>query len=316
MEYRRVGRSGLKVSALSLSGWVTSGAGAHSESFSRVLAVALERGVNLIDLADIYGAGAAEVALGERLKGYPRHQLVLSSKCYWPMSEGVNDRGLSRKHIMESVEGSLRRLQTDYLDLYVCHHYDDECPVEETARAMDDLVRQGKVLYWGTSGWAAGQVREAHRVAAHCRGYAPIVEMPLYNLHERAIEGELMGAVGELGAGLIVWSALAGGALTGKYSAEGRHSEEGRDSAEASRWVEPWVRGEAQVKNQRFVHMARELRVAPSQLALAWALRAPVVSSVLMGVTSEAQLIENLGALDVKLSDEQASRLEAIFQDP
>lgn len=309
MEYRRVGRSGLKVSALSLSGWVTSGEGAHSEGFDRVLSAALERGVNLIDLADIYGGGAAEEALGARLRGYPRRQLVLSSKCYWPMSEGVNDRGLSRKHIMESVEGSLRRLQTDYLDLYSCHHYDDECGVEETARAMDDLVRQGKVLYWGTSGWTAGQLREASRAAAQCRGYAPVVELPLYNLHERAIEAELVGAAAELGVGLIVWSALAGGALTGKYGA-GAHA-----TGEVSRWVEPWVQGEAQAKNARFVQLARELGAAPSQLALAWALRAPGVASVLMGVTSEAQLLENLGALEVRLSDEQVARVEAAFSE-
>jgi len=308
MEYRRVGRSGLKVSALSLSGWVTSGGGAHRDEFGRILSVALERGVNLVDLADIYGGGAAEQAMGRLLRGYPRRQLVLSSKCYWPMSEGVNDRGLSRKHIMESVEGSLRRLQTDYLDLYVCQHYDDDCPTEETARAMDDLVRQGKVLYWGTSAWSAGQVREAHRAAAHYRAHGPTVEMPLYNLHERAIEAELMPTAAELGVGLIVWGALAGGALTGKYAGERR--------AGASRWVEPWVEGVAEEKNAQLLALAADAGMAPSQLALAWALRAPTVASVLMGVTSAEQLLENLGALELRLSDEVLSRLEAIFRAP
>ena len=309
MEYRRVGKSGLKVSALSLSGWVTSGSGAHSGEFERVIAVALERGVNLVDLADIYGGGEAEEALGRLLGGYPRHQLVLSSKCYWPMSEGVNDRGLSRKHIMESVEGSLRRLKTDYLDLYVCQHYDDECPTEETARAMDDLVRQGKVLYWGTSVWSASQLREAHRIAAHYRAYGPTVEMPLYNLHERSIELELMPTAAELGVGLIVWSPLAGGALTGKYGASPRSSEG------VSRWVEPWTQGAAQAKNLQLVALARELGVAPSQLALAWTLRSPLVASALMGVTSEEQLLQNLGALTVRLGDDVVQRLEGIFKE-
>ena len=310
MLYRKVGRSGLKVSALSIGAWLTAGNDVDEKDFHRVLHQAFERGVNFLDLADIYARGQAELVCGRFLRDFPRHQVVLSSKCYWPMSEGVNDRGLSRKHIMESVEGSLKRLGTDYLDLYFCHRYDENTPVEETVRAMSDLVQQGKILYWGTSVWNAQQLKEAHRVASHSGAYAPIVEQPMYNLHERGIELDIIPTAESLGMGLVVWSPLAGGVLTGKY-ANGIPT----DSRGAStQWLETWLDEESQVKNNRFMELAQEADVTPSQLALAWLLKRPQISSVITGATKADQVKENLGALDVQLSEEMDQEIDQLFR--
>jgi voltage-dependent potassium channel beta subunit len=310
MLYRKVGQSGLKVSALSIGAWLTAGKDVDEQDFHRVLHQAFERGVNFLDLADIYARGQAELICGRFLKDFPRHQVVLSSKCYWPMSEGVNDRGLSRKHIMESVEGSLKRLGTDYLDLYFCHRYDENTPLEETVRAMSDLVQQGKILYWGTSVWSAQQLKEAHRVASHTSAYAPIVEQPMYNLHERGIELDVIPTAESLGMGLVVWSPLAGGVLTGKY-ANGIPA----DSRGAStQWLETWLDEDSQIKNKRFVELAKEVGVTPGQLALAWLLKRPQISSVITGATKADQIKENLGALDVQVSEEIDQEIDQLFR--
>ena len=183
MKYRKVGQSGLRVSAISIGGWITMGGSIDDEHSHAILSAAVDQGINFIDLADIYARGQAESVVGQWLLGHQRTQLVISSKTFWPMSSGVNDRGLSRKHIHESCHASLRRLGTDYLDLYFCHRYDEDTPLIETVRAMDDLVRQGKVLYWGTSCWTADQLREAHRIANEIGAHPPIVEQPLSLIH-------------------------------------------------------------------------------------------------------------------------------------
>lgn len=309
MEYRRIGKSGLKVSMISIGGWLTAGSVVDESKFHQILHGAFERGVNFLDLADIYARGEAEVVCGRFLVDYPRHQLVLSSKCFWPMSEGINDRGLSRKHIVESVEKTLRRLGTDYLDLYFCHRFDPDSPLDETIRAMEDLIRQGKILYWGTSVWSSSQLREANRIAGHYNAYQPIVEQPMYNLYERGIELEVMPTVKDLGMGLVVWSPLAGGVLTGKYS-EGIPKGTRGDT---THWLDAWLDEESQKKNQRFVQLAREVGVKPGQLALAWILKHPEISSVITGATSIEQLNENLDVLSFDLSDEVFHQLNSIF---
>ena len=192
MKYRQVGQSGLRVSEVSIGGWLTFGKSVADETAHDILRVAIDEGINFIDVADIYAKGESERVVGELIRDYRRSDLVISSKVYWPMSDGVNDRGLSRKHIMESVEGSLRRLGTDYLDIYFCHRWDEHVPLDETLRAMEDLVRQGKVLYWGTSMWSGAQLSEAHERAEHWRAYAPTVEQPRYNLIHREIEADVL----------------------------------------------------------------------------------------------------------------------------
>lgn len=309
MEYRRIGRAGLKVSALSLGGELTQKLKCGDQNALRLVEIALDAGVNYLDLADIYGGGEAEQACGEIIKHLPRSQLVLSSKCYWSMSRGVNDRGLSRKHIVESVERSLKKFGVDYLDLYFCHQFDEETPLEETARAMEDLIRQGKILYWGTSGWSASQIFEVCALTPRFGGYAPIVEQPMYNLLERGIEYELLPTARSVGVGLITWSPLAGGVLSGTFrrSVEREHLTESQ-----RRWLQPWLDEEASVMVEKLVHLSTELKCTPSQLALAWILRRQEVASVMMGVQSEAQLGENLKAFELLTDSYIWEQLDAL----
>lgn len=227
------------------------------------------------------------------------------------MSEDINDRGLSRKHIIESVEKSLKRIGTDYLDIYFCHRWDEECPLQETVRAMDDLVRQGKILYWGTSEWTGEQLTDARYEADHWRGHAPVVEQPQYNLLVRdKVEHDVAPACRELGMGMVVWSPLASGLLSGKYD---------HDLPEGSRLARiDWLREQLLVEDKMarvrsFSALARQWGLSPSRLALAWIMTRPWVSSVITGATSLEQLEENLGALEVQLDEEQIEAIEALF---
>ena len=219
MTHRPLGRCGPKASPFSPAGWTTFGGSVSDQGqVDAILTAAFEAGVNFFDIADVYARGQSETMMGRTLARFPRHELVISSKVFWPMSDDVNDRGLSRKHIMESVEKSLARIGTDYLDLYFCHRYDSETPLDETARAMDDLVRQGKVMYWGTSEWTGAQIRAAHELADRRNLYGPQVEQPQYSLLVRdKVENDVQPATEEHGMGLVVWSPLASGLLTGKY---------------------------------------------------------------------------------------------------
>jgi voltage-dependent potassium channel beta subunit len=309
MQYRRVGSSGLKVSAISLGGWITFGGTLDEAATRRILVSAVERGINFIDLADVYARGAAERTVGRILPELDRSKLVLSSKCFWPMSDDPNDRGLSRKHILESVERSLRNLGTDYLDLYFCHREDPETPLEETARAMDDLIRQGKILYWGTSVWSAASLRAVVGLC-HERGYSPpIVEQPQYSLLERGIEAEIQPAALDLGMGLVIWSPLAGGMLTGKYD----HGVPPGSRGATSRWLEDYLTPGVLEQVRAFTRLAQEQGLAPSQLALAWALDRPGVACAITGATAPEQLEQNLAALEVKVTEPASRALEAIF---
>ena len=312
MQYRPLGRCGTKVSAFGLGGWTTYGGSMKDEAAVRaILHAAFERGVNFFDSADVYARGEAERVMGKALAELPRHRLVISTKVFWPMSDDVNDRGLSRKHVMESIERSLTRLGTDYVDVYFCHRADPETPMEETIRAMDDLVHQGKILYWGTSEWTGAQIHDACRMADEHGWYRPQVEQPQLSLLARKkYETDVQPQCGAHGLGVVVWSPLASGLLTGKYDA-GMPKGSRLDQIE-------WLRKGLLVpdKIERVKEMktvADALGCTRTQLALAWAAAQSDVSSVILGATSVAQLEENLGALDVKIDAATSAKLDAIF---
>lgn len=313
MQYRTMGRTGLKLSALSLGAWLTFGSQIDEATAREILHRAYDLGVNFFDNADVYAQGRAEVVMGQAIRDLPRPSLVVSSKVFWPTLEGVNGRGLSRKHIFESCAASLRRLGTDYLDLYFCHRYDVETPLEETVRAMDDLVRQGKVLYWGTSEWRAAQIAQAIAIARAGGMEAPVVEQPQYNLLVRErVEGELAPAAGDLGIGLVTWSPLASGLLSGKYN-RGMPADS-RIAQERHAWLRESLTEENLARTRALGELAAELGCSASQLAIAWLLRLPQVTSVITGATRVAQLEENLGALEVlgRLGVDGLERIEAI----
>ncbi len=315
MPYRRLGEAGIKVSALSLGGWTTFGSSiADPAAVAGIMRAAFEAGVTFFDIADVYARGEAERVMGAVLRQLPRHELVISSKVYWPMSDDVNDRGLSRKHITESIDKSLKRLGVDYLDLYFCHRFDPDTPLDETVRAMDDLVRRGKVLYWGTSEWTGAQLRAAHALADRRNLTAPAVEQPQYNLLTRGVvERDVGPAAAETGMGLVVWSPLASGVLTGKY-------DDGIPPGSRLARID-WLRSagltdDHRARVRRFGELAKEVGVSRARLALAWCLAQPGVSSVITGATALTQLEENLTALQVTMTDELRARLDAIFVAP
>lgn len=314
MQYRRLGQSGLKVSAVSLGSWLTLGNTVDQAGATRVVTAAREHGINLFDTADVYARGEGEIALGKVLANLRREHLVLASKCFFPMSDDINDRGLSRKHIVESVHGSLRRLGVEYLDLYQCHRLDPDTTIEETALAMVDLIRQGKILYWGVSMWPAHAI--AHAVT-FCRAHAlppPISNQPLYNLFDRDLEAEVMPVAAECGLGQIVFSPLAQGALTGKYAA-GRPPEPGTRAGndKVNQFIGRYLTPERLAQAQRLVELARQHEMPAARMALAWCLRRPEVASVIIGATTPAQLIENVAAADVQLSAAALAELGQAF---
>ena len=309
MNYRKMGRTGLRISSVSIGGWLTFGGSVGAEASSRILRRAVDGGVNFIDLADVYSAGAAEQVAGAAIQGLDRSSLVLSSKVFGRMGDGPNQRGLSRKHIIESCEASLRRIGTDYLDLYFCHRSDPETPLEETVRAMDDLVHQGKVHYWGTSVWAADLLDGAHDLCDRRGFYPPLVEQPQYSLLERGIEASVLPAARRLGMGLVVWSPLAGGLLTGKYDDGLPPGSRGAETE----WLKDKLEGDVRPRLRAFSALAREAGITPAQLALAWILRNDAITSVITGATSTAQVESNLQAAEVALDDEVAQRIEALF---
>jgi voltage-dependent potassium channel beta subunit len=305
MHYRRLGNSGLKVSALALGGWITF-EDLRQSGVREVTRAALDQGVNFFDLADEYGKGAAEELVGNLMREFRREDLVLSTKCYWPITDDPNDRGLSRKHILQSVDASLNRLNTPYVDLFFCHRYDDETPVEETIRAIDHLIRQGKVLYWGTSMWTSEQIDEAVRVARELGCYPPIAEQPRYNLVDRGIEADIVPTARKHGIGLTVWSTLAQGVLTGKYN-DGIPSGSRADTYE---WAKTKLQEADIAAARRLAPIADGLGVPLANLALAWTLRLPEVSCAIMGATTREQVADNAAAADLVLSPDTLAAIE------
>ncbi len=311
MQYRRLGRSGTRVSEVILGSWLTFGSSVDEAATAACVRAALDVGIQTFDTADVYALGAAERALGKALAGLPRKDLVLATKCFWPMSDGPNDRGLSRKHVFESCHASLERLGTDYVDLFQCHRYDPEVPLEETVRALEDLVRQGKALAWGVSVWTGAQVREALALARAAGGYGPVSNQPPYSLLERGIEDEVLPVCRELGVGQIVFSPLAQGALTGKYLDGARPPGSRLADERRNRFLGPYLTPAQAERVRRVVTLAAELGTTPARLALAWLLSRPGVDAVIVGATRPEQVRENAGASDLRLPPEVLARLEA-----
>jgi len=317
MHYRRLGRSGLKVSEISLGAWITFGNQIDQQAAIDLIHTAYDQGINFFDNADMYAGGQAELVMGKAIKDLPREALVISSKVFWPTTPGPNGRGLSRKHVMESIHASLRRLGTDYVDLYFCHRYDPDTPLEEVARVMDDLVHQGKVLYWGTSEWEAQQIAQ---VVGVCRQFGlvpPSMEQPQYNMfHRRRFEEDIAPTCRELGMGLTTFSPLYQGILTGKYN-QGI-PEGSRASMEDLAWMRDRITPERLTKVRSLTAIAQELELTTGQLALAWILRRKEISSVITGATRLEQLDENLAAAEAVdlLTNEVLERIEAVLGHP
>lgn len=313
MEYRNLGRSGLKVSEISLGGWVTFGHSVNDQQVVRdIVLKAYEQGVNFFDQADIYVKGKSEEMMGEVLRELPRHTLVISSKVFWPMSDDVNDRGLSRKHVLESIDKTLKRLGTDYLDVYFAHRYDETVPMEEIVMAFDQVIRSGRAMYWGTSMWPAARIAQAVEFARAHGLHAPVTEQPEYSMLRRErVEDEILPYTEGAGVGLVVWSPLAMGLLTGKYDGGG---SEGSRLSENDNFGKNFLTPENIQKVRDLKPVADELGVTRAQLALAWILRQPGVSSVITGATRTDQIEDTVKAAGVKLSAEQISRIDEILK--
>lgn len=314
MQYRNLGKWGLKVSALGLGSWMTRlDDTAAMEQAAQVVHSAYEKGINFFDCADAYSGGDAEQFLGETLKQYPRSALVMASKVFFPMGPGPNDRGLSRKHIMESIDRSLHNMQTEYLDMYFCHRYDDETPLEETLQALSDLVAQGKILYYGVSEWSPVQLTRALGIISE-RGLHPLsVIQPQYHMMDRYIEDEMMGICEENGIGIVSFSPLAQGLLSGKYR-KGRPIPEGsRATFQADRQINNLLTEENLDKVEQLAALAEKKGCTLAQLALAWLLGHRAVSSVIMGASRPSQLESNADAAALELTAEENKAIEDIL---
>lgn len=314
MHYRRLGKSGLKVSEIALGAWITIGNQIDEKVSSDLIHAAYDQGINFFDNADAYALGQAETVVGKAIKDLPREALVLSSKVFWPTMPGPNGRGLSRKHMTESLNASLTRMGLDYVDIYYCHRYDPDTPVEEVVYTMNTFIQQGKILYWGTSEWEAAQITHARGIARQFNLIPPVVEQPQYNLfHRRRVEEELTPVCREFGIGLTTWSPLYYGILSGKYN-DGI-PEGSRASLENMSWIRNRITDEKIEKVKSLTALANELEITTAQLAIAWLLRRKEVSAVITGATRLEQLDENLLAAEAlqKLTNEVLERIEIII---
>ncbi|GAA0932317.1 aldo/keto reductase family protein [Nonomuraea longicatena] len=313
MEFRHLGRSGLIVSEISYGNWITHGSQVEEDAAKKCVQAALDEGITTFDTADVYAETKAEEVLGRALKGQRREGLEIFTKVFWPTGPGKNDRGLSRKHITESIHGSLRRLQTDYVDLYQAHRFDYSTPLEETLKTFDDLVRQGKVLYVGVSEWSADEIARALKIADEM-GFDRIVSnQPQYSMLWRVIEPEIVPLSEKEGLGQIVWSPIAQGVLTGKYL-PGRPPPSGsRATAELGFFIQDWLRDEVLTKVQELKPIAADLGLTMAQLAIAWVLQNPNVSSAIIGASRPEQVRDNVKAVGVKLDAEVMSRIDAVL---
>ncbi|MGI8664218.1 MAG: potassium channel beta subunit family protein [Acidimicrobiales bacterium] len=317
MEYRRLGRSGLQVSVLSFGSWVSFGAQLDTGLARDCIAAAWEAGVNFFDNAEAYAGGESEVIMGKALAelGYARESMVISTKVYWGLTEGVNTRNtLNRKYLMHAIDGCLERFGLDFVDLLFCHRPDPETPIEETVWAMSEIVSAGKALYWGTSEWSADEIRAAWDLAERHHLHKPVVEQPQYNLFERRrVEREYARLYDDIGLGLTTWSPLASGLLSGKY-VDGI-PEGSRATLPGYEWLKDMLTDEGRnVKVRDLRGVADELECTLSQLSLAWCASNPHVSTVITGASTVAQVEENMGALDVlaRLDAETRARIEKI----
>ncbi|MEV0426860.1 aldo/keto reductase family protein [Micromonospora sp. NPDC049836] len=315
MEFRHLGRSGLMVSEISYGNWITHGSQVEEDAATACVRAALETGITTFDTADVYAGTRAEEVLGRALKGERREGLEIFTKVYWPTGPGRNDRGLSRKHIMESINGSLRRLQTDYVDLYQAHRYDYSTPLEETMEAFADVVHSGKAHYIGVSEWRASQLREAHALARELR--IPLVSnQPQYSMLWRVIETEVIPTSEELGVGQIVWSPMAQGVLSGKYL-PGQPPPAGSratDEKSGANFIARFLTDEVLTRVQRLKPLAEQAGLSMPQLAIAWVLQNPNVSSAIIGASRPEQVHDNVKAAGVKLDADLLKAIDEIVE--
>lgn len=318
MDYQKLGRHGLKVSRLSFGSWVTFGNQLQIQDAADCMKAAYDSGVNFFDNAEVYAGGKSEEVMGQVFKklGLPRLNYIVSTKFFWGIHDGVNSRNtLNRKYLMQAIDGSLTRLQLDFVDLVYCHRPDPDTPIEETVWAMNDMITQGKALYWGTSEWSAAELESAFKICERLGLRAPIVEQPQYNLFWRdRVEKEYSTLYDRYGLGLTTWSPLSSGVLTGKYL---------NDIPADSRLSQPslgWLRDEANNpdrirKVKQFVGLAQEFNCTPAQLAIAWCLHNPNVSTVITGASRVEQVKENMQAFNVfqRLDNSAWSAIEKIF---
>ena len=314
MEHRRLGRSGMLVSEISYGNWLTHGSQVEAEQATACVKEALDVGITTFDTADVYAATKAESVLGDALKGVRRESVEIFTKVYWPTGEGPNDRGLSRKHIMESCNASLRRLQTDYVDLYQAHRYDYDTPLDETLRAFDDLVRSGKVLYVGVSEWSAQEISRAVKIAGELGLDRLVSNQPQYSMLWRVIEAQVVPLCEREGVGQIVWSPIGQGVLTGKYL-PGQPPPEGSRATDptGSTFIKRMMRDEVLEKVQQLKPIADEAGLTMAQLAVAWVLANPNVSSAIVGATRPEQVRDNAAAAGKKLEPALMTRIDEVL---
>lgn len=319
MEYRRLGSAGLQVSALSFGSWVTFGDQVDENHAYEMMKAAYDAGVNFFDNAEVYAKGVSETIMGKVLKraGWKRSDLVISTKLFWG-GPGPNDRGLSRKHIHDGINDSLQRMQLDYVDLLFCHRPDLHTPIEETVWAMNQVIRDGKALYWGTSEWSAEQIRDAYHIARREHLLPPTMEQPQYHMfHRDRVEREYARLYSEFGMGTTIWSPLASGILTGKYS-QGI-PEDSRMALKDYQWLRTKIESDEGRDNIRkadeLAKFARELDMSLPNMALAWCLTNPDVSTVITGASKVSQVTENMKAIDIvdRLTPEILEQIEVIL---
>ena len=315
MNYRKLGRFNIKVSEVSVGGWLTHGRSIDDEVTAEIIKKSFDLGVNFFDTADVYNNGAAEKSLGRAIKGLKREDLVIGTKCYFPMSDRPNDRGLGRKHITESVHNSLKRLDIDYIDIMQFHRFDAETSLDETVRAIDDLVRAGKVLYWGVSEWSAQQITDLVHTADALNANPPASNQPRYNMLSRGIEDGVLAACEQFGLGNVVFSPLAQGVLTGKYL-PGQPAPEGTRGADTSSnmFMKASLEDEVLTRVQNLKEYVATLGLGLGEFALAWCLRQKQVSSVIIGATSTEQVEANVKASGIQLDTLVWERAERILE--
>jgi len=317
MDYRYLGNSGLKISEITYGNWLTHGSQVENDAATECVRAALDAGISTFDTADAYANTKAETVLGEALKGERREDLEIFTKVYWPTGPGgKNDSGLSRKHVMESIDGSLRRLQTDYVDLYQAHRYDTETPLEETMQAFADIVRQGKALYIGVSEWTAVQIREGVRLSKEL-GFQLVSSQPQYSMLWRVIEDEVVPTCAELGVSQIVWSPIAQGVLTGKYE-PGQAPPAGSratDEKGGADMIKRFMNEDVLTRVQGLRPLADEAGLTMAQLAVAWVLQNDNVAAALVGASRPEQVHENVKAAGVRLEPELMSRVDEVLGD-
>lgn len=320
MNYRRLGSAGLKVSELSFGSWVSFGTQMNVDTAYECMVAAYDAGVNFFDNAEAYARGESEVIMGQIFKraGWRRASYIVSTKFYWGLNDGPNERNtLNRKYLMQAIDGSLKRLDMEYVDLIFCHRPDPNTPIEETVFAMSDIIRQGKALYWGTSEWSADEIRAAWEIAERHHLHKPQMEQPQYNmLHRERVEQEYARLYGDIGLGLTIWSPLASGLLTGKYN-EGIPADS-RASLPGYEWLRSRMSDPNVLKVVRALQpVADDLGCTMSQLAIAWTVKNPHVSTVITGASRVSQVHENMKALEVvpKLTDDVMARIDGILKD-